>query len=302
MTTLPRTEIQSLAPTAVLEMFVLDATVCGGGVYYFHAGTNQLGTSLVWQGNTYAPFPIQSDGFEWTSKGTLPRPRLRVSALDGLVGGLVRDLEDLIGATVTLKRCFAKHLDAVNFPGGVNPNADPTACWPDEPFKVERKTLENADVIEFELITPMDSQNAQIPKRRITANVCGWAYKGVECGYSGPRATCEKRLTSPTGDGGCVEHFGVTTGLISLSATVTANTYTRTTGSFITDGFQVGRLVSASGFTNAANNGLKTITAVAALTLTVSNSLLSEVASTGRMIKDSGDVPFGAFPGTARIR
>jgi len=204
---IPYAEIQNLAPTAVLEFFVLDATPCGGSVYYFHAGTNQLGTSVVWQGQTYAPMPIQAEGFEWSSKGTLPRPKLRVAALDGLVGGLVRDLEDLVGARVTRKMCFAKHLDAVNFPGAYNPTADPTACWPDEPWIVERKTLEDDQILEFELVTPMDVQNARVPARRITANVCGWVYKGTECGYVGALPTCGKTLAE------CKAHFGATADL-----------------------------------------------------------------------------------------
>lgn len=204
---IPYAEIQNLAATAVLEFFVLDATPCGGSVYYFHAGTNQVGTSVTWQGQTYAPMPIQAEGFEWSSKGTLPRPKLRVAALDGLVGGLVRDLEDLVGARVTRKMCFAKHLDAVNFPGAYNPTADPTACWPDEPWIVERKTLEDDQIIEFELVTPMDVQNARVPARRITANVCGWVYKGTECGYVGALPTCGKTLAE------CKAHFGATADL-----------------------------------------------------------------------------------------
>lgn len=205
--TLPISEIQSLSPSAVLELFVLDATVCGGSVYRFHAGTNGLGTSVVWQGQTFSPFPIESEGFEWSSKGTLPRPKLRIAALDGLIGGLIRDLDDLVGAKVTLKRCFAKHLDAVNFTGGVNPNADPNACYPDEPWIVERKTVETADVIEFELATPMDAQNARIPARRIQANICPWVYKGTECGYAGALGTCAKTLAD------CKTHFGATADL-----------------------------------------------------------------------------------------
>lgn len=203
----PHAEIQSLAPTALVTLFVLDATPCGGSTYYFHAGTNQLGTSVVWQGQTYTPFPVEAEGFEWSSKGTLPRPKMRVAALDGLVGGLVRDLEDLVGARVTLKRTFAKYLDAVNFPGGYNPTADPGACWPDEPWVVERKSAETSEVIEFELVTPMDQQNSRVPGRRITANVCGWTYKGTECGYVGALPTCGKTLAE------CRTHFGTTADL-----------------------------------------------------------------------------------------
>jgi len=58
-----------------------------------------------------------------------------------------------------------------------------------------------------------------------------------------------------------------TTGSISLSATATQ--YTRTTGSFVADGFAVGMEAVATGFTNPGNNGVAAITAVSALTLTV---------------------------------
>ena len=205
--TLPRTEIQSLSPSAVIELFVLDTSALGGSLYYFHPGTNGLGSSVVWQGVTYSPFPIQMEGFEWSSKGTLPRPTLTVAALDGVVGGLVHNLNDLVGATVTLKRTFAKYLDTANFPGNVNPTADPTVYFPDEPWKVERKSLETSDVIQFELATPMDIQGAKIPKRRVLANLCAWTFKGTECGYSGGTATCAKTLAA------CKTNFGATADL-----------------------------------------------------------------------------------------
>lgn len=65
--------------------------------------------------------------------------------------------------------------------------------------------------------------------------------------------------------------IGATTGaLATLSVTNTGTKYTRSSGSFVTDGFKVGDVVSATGFATANNNshyGL--VTAVAALTLTV---------------------------------
>lgn len=293
---IPYAEIQNLAASAVLELFVLDATPCGGGTYYFHAGTNQLNGSVVWQGQTYAPMPIQADGFEWSSKGTLPRPKLRVAALDGVVGGLVRDLEDLVGARVTRKMCFAKHLDVVNFPAAYNPTADPTAHWPDEPWVVERKTLEDNEILEFELVSPMDVQNAQIPKRRITANACPWLFKGAECGYTGPDATCTKTLTD------CKAKHALSTGTISLAATSTPNTYVRTTGNFLVNGFVAGQVVFASGFTLAENNGTSRIISVSALVMEVDRDTLTDAAAGGRTITLFPALPFGGFPGTARVR
>lgn len=200
---LPLSEIQRLDPSAVLHLFVLDATVCGGGVYYFATEPNAMGNPIVWQGQAYTPFPIQFEGFEWTSKGTLPRPKLTIAALNGVIGGLVRDLHDLVGAKVTLKRTFARYIDSDNFPPpigdlgwgdgpwgdtawggvGINPYADSTAGYLDEPWIIERKTREDKAVIEFELCTPMDQENAKIPKRRVTAHVCEWQDRTV-CPFS----------------------------------------------------------------------------------------------------------------------
>ena len=57
-----------------------------------------------------------------------------------------------------------------------------------------------------------------------------------------------------------------TTGAVSLSATATG--YARAAGSFLTDGFQPGMELTASGFTTGANNGTKVIAAVSDLAIT----------------------------------
>jgi hypothetical protein len=64
---------------------------------------------------------------------------------------------------------------------------------------------------------------------------------------------------------------GGTTGAVAvLAVTNTGTKFTRSTGSFITDGFNVGDVVSASGFTTANNNShYCLVTAVAALTLDI---------------------------------
>ena len=64
------------------------------------------------------------------------------------------------------------------------------------------------------------------------------------------------------------------TALTGLTVTVdeAAETLTRSTGSFITDGIAVGDLVTTTGFANGANNTTFLVTAVAALVLTVDDS------------------------------
>jgi lambda family phage minor tail protein L len=178
-------ELQKLAPNAVIELYQLDASTFGGNVYYFHAGTNGLTQSVVWQGQEYQPYPVQISGFEITAGGQIPRPKLLVSNVSGIITALVLAYDDLLGAKVTRKRTMQKYLDAVNFSGGVNPDADPTAEFPDDIYFIERKTSENKSAVEFELSASFDVQGVKLPRRQIIQNICPWKYRGAECGYAG---------------------------------------------------------------------------------------------------------------------
>jgi lambda family phage minor tail protein L len=178
-------ELQSLAPSAIIEVFQLDATAFGGDVYYFHAGTNGLRQNITWQGQEYVAYPIQMSGFEFSAGGQLPRPQMVVSNVTGAITALVLAYNDLLGAKVTRKRTMTKYLDAVNFIGGVNPNADPDAEFNDDIFFIERKTTENNQAVSFELSASFDVQGVKLPRRQIIQNICPWKYRGAECGYTG---------------------------------------------------------------------------------------------------------------------
>ena len=178
-------ELQKLAPNAIIELYELDASSFGGTVYYFHAGTNALTQTVTWQGQQYQPYPVQITGFEISTGGQIPRPKMAVSNVSGIITALVLAYDDLLGAKVTRKRTMQKYLDAVNFAGGVNPNADPTAEFPDDIYYVERKTSENKSAVEFELSASFDVQGVKLPRRQIIQNICPWKYRGAECGYAG---------------------------------------------------------------------------------------------------------------------
>ena len=110
-------ELQSLSPTALLTFYTLDYTnLPGGSVLNFHAGTNELRQPLVWQGVTYQPFPIEAEGFDVSAKGTMPRPKLRISNINGALSSTVKAFDDFVGAKVIRRRTFLKYLDAANFP------------------------------------------------------------------------------------------------------------------------------------------------------------------------------------------
>jgi lambda family phage minor tail protein L len=213
------TEINKLEPSAIIELFVIDASVAGlEDPLYFHSGTNSLNQNIVWQGQEYVRFPVQTSGFEISGQGQLPRPKLRVSNYLSAITALILQYDDLAGSKVTRKRTLKKYLDAVNFSGGVNPDADPTASFPDDIFYIDRKATENRDFIEFELASSMDLAGVRLPRRQIIQNLCPWRYRGSECGYTGTNYfksddsvtddstldVCGKRLSS------CKARFGQT--------------------------------------------------------------------------------------------
>lgn len=108
-------EIQKLSPSAIVELFVLDLTSLGGDTYYFHAGTNGLTQNIKWQGQEYTAFPVKASGFEYSTSGQLPRPRLFVSNAFGTITSILLSYKDLMGAKVTRKRTLAKYIDWTNF-------------------------------------------------------------------------------------------------------------------------------------------------------------------------------------------
>ncbi|HHT4259121.1 TPA: phage minor tail protein L [Klebsiella variicola] len=181
-----KSEIQSLSPSAVIELFKLDmSNTTSGGVLYFHAGTNELRDPVVWQGVTYNPWPLKATGFDKSGQGTLPRPKLQISNYGGAISAEVQANDDLVGCRLTRKRTLARFLDAENFLSG-NPTADPEQFFPDEMWFVEQKTQEDETSVAFELSSVFDLMGVQLPNRQIIKNSCPWQYRGSECGYDGP--------------------------------------------------------------------------------------------------------------------
>jgi len=189
MTTTPNAierELYSLEPSAIIELFQLHLTQDINGVdlvYYYHAGTNELSQDIVFGGITYSAVPIEVDGFEVTTKGTLPRPKMRIANADGAITSLFASYNPLQAEVRRIRTC-KKFLDAVNFPGGTNPTADPTAMFNGgyESWYIDRVATENLQIVEFELTGKLDLTNLRLPKRQVVEH-CPWRYKGSECRY-----------------------------------------------------------------------------------------------------------------------
>lgn len=213
----PFSELQSAAPSAIIELFQLELNAAQHGVnetHYLHSGSNlNASGEIVWAGQTYLRWPIEASGFECNGQGQLPRPTLRVGNWMWTITALIETLPNgLEGAKVSRIRTLARYLDAVNFPGGVNPlgTPDSTAEFPREMFYIDRKATENIEVVEFEMCAVFDLAGVRAPKRQCISNICQWKYRGAECGYVGnayfdandnPVSTlaqdvCGKRLSS----------------------------------------------------------------------------------------------------------
>ena len=181
-------ELAKLNPSAIIELFELhlDNTLHGStDVYRFHAGANAaIDGNVVFNGNTYTRIPVKADGFEFTNTGTLPRPTLTISNLDGTMTTLLLLVNattagnDLGGAEVRRIRTLKKFLDG-------EATADPNAKFPDERWYVDRKANESRDSVTFELASKFDLAGQKLPKRQIVANVCQWVYRSSECSYAG---------------------------------------------------------------------------------------------------------------------
>ena len=286
-------DLSVLAPNAIIELFQLhlDATLHGSStIYYFHNGVNAAVTgNITWNGQAYVRLSIEATGFDYSSTGSMPRPKLAVSNIGSSITSLLLQVNlitagnDLGGAKVVRIRTLKKYLDG-------EAGADPHAKFPDEIWYVDRKSNENRAVVEFELASKFDLVGVMLPRRQIIANVCQWAYRGGECGYNGTdyydindnkvtssgSDVCGKRLSS------CNVRFTPFT----LDGSVTNGSTSMTVASYFN--FNAGQAVSGlgipSGTTISAIVNATTLTLSQAATMTTSSTKTGTVSTSAASV------------------
>lgn len=235
-------DFQKLSVTGLVTLYELDATKLGAGIFRWHGhvsyedwkriyqwagATNvwagddnrwagqsadrdgselEVNRDIIWQGQTYSPMPIQTDGLEVRGDGKASTPSLalanNVNGVQGAISALCLQYDDFAGARLTVINTMAKYLDAANFTDG-NPQA--ANEYRKQVWYVEQKTSENRSAVSFELSNPVDFEGARIPSREIT-NYCHWAvhgrYRGQECQYMGAARFTDKGVptTDPSKD------------------------------------------------------------------------------------------------------
>ena len=199
-------DLQKTNPSAIIELFELelDSTLHGTQttmIYRFHAGSNlDLNGKVIWQLNEYLRYPVEASGFAF-QKGQLPRPQITISNALSLIRAVMLEVNlitagnDLTGAKVTRIRTLAKFLDEENFASfglfdqeddsgfigledsdlfaqeSVTPGTPANNEFPREVYYIDRKVIENRDVVTFELASITDLAGMRLPKRQCTRDL-----------------------------------------------------------------------------------------------------------------------------------
>ena len=194
---IPFVELNKINPSSIIELFELELTVglhipTGNPnnldtVFRFHSGANLNNFGqVIFNGNSYQRVAVKAEGFENTSTGTIPRPTLTFSNLGGItkdttvmtmsdflnVVNTVTAGNDLLNAKLTRLLPLASALDNANFATGTNPFGTPsTDRLRDRIYFIDRKAVENRQIVQFELVNRLDMQNKKIPARIVTRDL-----------------------------------------------------------------------------------------------------------------------------------
>ncbi len=179
-------QAQKSAAGDLIELFIIDATVIGGSVLRYTPGTLN-GAAVTHDSHTYLPMPIETSGFSWSSAGSPPQPTMRVSNINQTFVSILIQQDDLVGTKVIRLRTFRAQL------------SDGDGIFPKEIWRIERKSAQTKEYIEWQLAAPFDQADVQIPKRQVLRDTCthtyrrwdadatppAFDYSGVSCPYTG---------------------------------------------------------------------------------------------------------------------
>ena len=202
-------QLSSLTPDTLIDLYEIDfsnlqinfemiedlygVNIGADTVYRFCPMIN--GTNpVIWQGKSYQPLPVKMEGFEQKADGTLSRPTLTIANPNGLFSKIVHSNKDFSNSKVTRKRTYARFLDDENFQGRNkdegqgNPfgKADSGSHLPNDEYFINKKSNENEQYIEFELVSVLELENSPVPARVVISDSCGWTYRcNIGCNYKG---------------------------------------------------------------------------------------------------------------------
>lgn len=163
-----------------IELYSLDLSLYGASNLYFYVGFNEADAegAVYFNGTKYVPADIKVEGFEWDGKGNPPTPKISLSTTNegyggsnGILLGLINSYNNLQGCQFTRIRTYKKYLDGQPDAGTL------VKSFVSDVFLVDRKSVENKYIVEFELSSVIDQTNNSLPKNVISATYCPWIYR-----------------------------------------------------------------------------------------------------------------------------
>ena len=224
----------------------------------------------------YVPMPIMIDGLEVQADGASNRPSFTVANIGSLFQSELGDFknDDLIGQRLKRRQTLRKYLV-----GGAQ-DASPPIEFSTQEYVIDRISEENSISITYEVATPFDLENIQLPRRIVVGKYCSWKYQGHAAGKGGGCTWNTDGAVNYNGDGTVRAHkayfdfddrplvatetfaaYAASTAYTTVSY-VTTNTPTVTAGSFVIGSdYTIASVGSGTNFTliGAANNTVGTV-------------------------------------------
>lgn len=186
-------DLSMASDEAIISLYELGLST----TLYFHAENTT--DSLVFDGNSYEPFPMIIEGIETTADGAQNRPTLTLPNVDSLtrsdseIRSTISDfvLEDLIGARVTRRQTLEKYIGA---------SVSNYYEFPKAIYIIDRIASKNELAVQLELASPFDLAGVRVPSRQVTGKYCAWVYKGYTQNNTDVRSACSWTSELSTGE------------------------------------------------------------------------------------------------------
>jgi len=224
----------------------------------------------------YIPMPMVIDGLEIQADGASSRPAFTIANIGSLfqteLGNFKND--DLIGQRIKRRQTLRKYLV-----GGAQ-DASPPIEFSTQEYIIDRVADENSISITYEVATPFDLENIQIPRRIVVGKYCSWKYQGHASGKGGGCTWNTDGAVNYDGDGTVRAHkayfdfddkplvLAETFAAYSATADYTTASYVTTNATATTAGafiigldYTIASVGSGTNFTlvGAANNTVGTV-------------------------------------------
>lgn len=158
--------VQSLDLEAPIDLFKIHDTNLPP-VYF----TNIAG--VVFSGISYQAIPCKFEWLNLTSEGAVPGSTLVCSDAKGLLGGLVEAYGGLLGARLEATQTWRIFLDG-------QPGQDPTQFRGPVKLRINQRTWEPMNQIEFSCVSGFDLERLTVPARAYLKR-CQWLLSDENC-------------------------------------------------------------------------------------------------------------------------